>query len=314
MLWETLFHINLMLTGFVKTSNLALILATKMPNIFFEAKSLWEAGERERGFLLLNDYLENQLKHPVFQDASLLYKEPPFGKPRDFYTEVYLLITAYRLPDVSFCSLFPLIWQLNPHQRWINALLEADLYSEFYFEESEKRLNRQVELEIIADVLLKAAFKGLLGSDLNEEPFIRRAVLPIERIEEINDWTWGILKSILLERLPEAYANCPLNFWVQLAKTELEEFVSRFLQDVFLDLPIETAALRWKVIVCYRSSYADTVKNSIEKLLADNHNFDWLTEMVRVDAGITSVSNGFVWLKALSLALQQENFSSLLQA
>ena len=284
-----------------------------MPNIFFRAKSLWDAGERESAFFLLNDYLEKSLGHPVFQDASPLYKGSPFGQPRDFYTEVYLLITTYRIPDVSFGSLFRLIWILNPHQRWITALLEADLYSRFYFEESSEKLNiRKAELNAIADVLVEAALKGLLGSDPNEEPFIRRAVLPIERIQEIEDWTWGPLKSILLERLPKAYAACSSDFWVQLAATELEEFVIRFLQDIFLDLSVENGELRWKVIVRYRSSYANTVKNSLERLLSNNLDSDWLTEIVRVDAGFTSVTDGAAWLAALSLALRLEDFSDLL--
>ncbi|GEM_PF-6742355 len=283
-----------------------------MPNVFFKAKYLWDVGDRKLAFLMLNNYFENKLECPVFQHTCEFYEIFHFGQPNNFYTEVALLVTTCRLPEVSFCCLFSEIWDLDPHQRWINILLNTELCSDYYLAEPSEKLRKNADFKLVTELLVKAALKGILGDNPNEEPFVRRAVLPIDRIQEVGNSAWGTLKEMLLERLPEAYSACPPDFWAQLALREPEEVVMRFFHDVFLDIPVETAELRWKSIIRYHPSYADAIHNSLRKLLTLNGSPNWLTTMVKIDAGFTLVNDGAAWLESLSVALKKVNFKTLL--
>jgi hypothetical protein len=282
-----------------------------MANVFFQSKYLWEYQSREQGFSLLNEHFVNSLGQSVFQDVSPLTNEPTFGQPRTFYTDVYLLITQYRSADISFCRLFPLMWELNPHQRWINVLVEADLYSDLFLEKIPDTGKRDAEIEVIAGLLVQDAAKGILGANSNEYPLIRRAILPMERIQAVEDWRWGPLKSSLLHRLPNGYSACTLDFWKMLSSTEPENFFVRFLQDIFLDLPLETSEIRWRTIVQYYKSYANTVQKLVEQFLARDGFSLWLEEIARLDAGFAGVDDGLQWLSSLYEALSQRSFSKL---
>lgn len=266
-----------------------------MPNAFFRAKLLWKTGEREAGFLLLNDYLKNNLGQPVFQLSSQLLQTSWLEQ---FENAVMVMLIDYRISTTPFSQVFSLIWDLDPSQRWIDFLLGRDLR-----EDSNP--------EILANALISKASKGLLGPSPTERPNGGRAVLPIEEVRQVE--FWGKLRVILLDRLPEAYSSCSKNFWAQLATQESEAVVIRFLHDLFVHFshPIDVAETRWKVIVRDHRDYANAVLIALETLLNSTKDTDWLTEIVHIDAGFTFVSDGSTWLRILFSALEQQDFARL---
>lgn len=304
-----------------------------MPNVFFRAKLLWKEGERKSGFLLLNDYLEKDIGQPVFIAAPRLL-DSSLDLEMSFENAVWSMLNDSELLQAPFGRVFTLIWKLNPNQTWIQLLLNRNFYNDEYFwtvyGRNEEFVTKVVEndfqidskyatsilkneFEMIANVLVASAVKGILGANASERPNNGRAVLPVEDIQEVKDENWGALKAMLLERLPKAYADCPPDFWTQLASNEPEEVVMRFLHDLFSEYghSIAVAKTRWTVIVRDHGAYANAVRTALENLLNTKYETEWLTEIVRVDAGFTSVKDGAAWIKALSMALRQEDFSEL---
>jgi hypothetical protein len=304
-----------------------------MPNVFFRAKLLWQAGEREPGFLILNDYLVKEIGQPVFVAARrLLYSSLDPGM--SFEDAVWAMLNDSEILQAPFGQVFSIIWNLNPNQIWILLLLNRNFYNDDYFwsvygqnedfvikvSENDFEIEREWatsllknDFEMIADVLIASALKGILGSNASEGPNNGRAVLPLEDIQEVKEENWGSLKAMLLERLPKAYADCPPNFWTQLASNEPEEVVMRFLHDLFSEFghSIAVAETRWKVIVRDHGAYANAVRTALENLLNRKYDPEWLREIVHVDAGFTTVKDGAAWIKALSMALHQQDFSEL---
>ncbi len=304
-----------------------------MPNVFFRAKLLWQAGEREPGFLILNDYLEKEIGQPVFTAAPRLL-DISLDSGMRFESAVWAMLNDSEILQAPFGQVFSIIWNLNPNQTWIQLLLNRNFYNDDYFwsvygqnedfvikvSENDFEIDRELatsllknDFEMIADVLIASALKGILGSNASEQPNNGRAVLPVEDIQEVKEDNWGSLKAMLLERLPKAYADCPPDSWTQLASNEPEEVVMRFLHDLFSEFghSIAVAETRWKVIVRDHGAYANAVRTALENLLNRKYDPEWLTEIVRVDAGFTSVKDGAAWLKSLSMALRQEDFSEL---
>ena len=304
-----------------------------MPNFFFRAKLLWQLGERETGFLLLNESLEKEIGEPVFIAAPRLL-DISLDSGMRFESAVWSMLNDSEILQAPFGQVFSLIWKLNPNQIWIQLLLNRNFYNDDYFwsvygknddfvtkaSENDFEIDKEFatsllknDFEMIADVLIASALKGILGSNASEQPNNGRAILPLEDIQEVKDENWGPLTTMLLERLPKAYADCPLDFWTQLASNEPAEVVMRFLHDLFSEFghSIAVAETRWKVILRDHGDYANAVGTAVENLLNRKYDPEWLTEIVRVDAGFTSAKDGAAWIKALSMALRQEDFSEL---
>jgi hypothetical protein len=304
-----------------------------MPNVFFRVKLLWQAGERESGFLILNDYLEKEVGQPVFVAAPRLL-DSSLDSGMRFESAVWAMLNDSDILQAPFGQVFSIIWNLNSNQTWIQLLLNRDFYNDDYFwsvygkndefvtkvSENDFEIDREFatsllekDFETITNVLVASALKGILGPNASERPNNGRAILPIEDVQEVKDAYWGPLKAILLERLPKAYADCPPDFWAKLAANEPEEVVMRFLHDLFSEFghSMEVAETRWKAIVRDHGAYANAVRTALEKLLNATYDPELVTEIVRVDGGFAEVNDGAAWLKALSLALRQEDFSEL---
>jgi hypothetical protein len=304
-----------------------------MPNVFFRAKLLWQAGEREQGFFRLNNYFKRELGQPVFMAAPRLL-DSSLDSQMSFESAIWSMLNDSEILQAPFGNVFSIIWHLNPDQTWIQLLLYKNFYDDDYLwsvydqndyfvtkvTENNFEIDRKLatnilknEFDIIVDVLIESALKGLLGSNAAEPPNNGRPVLPVEDIQEVKDTNWGLLKLMLLERLPKAYAECPPDFWTQLAANESEEVVIRFLHDLFTKFghSMEVAETRWKAIKRDHEEYANAVLTALENLLNAQYDAKWVTEIVRVDAGFTDVNDGATWLKALSVALRQEKFGKL---
>ncbi len=304
-----------------------------MPNVFFRAKLLWQAGEHEQGFLRLNNYLKKELGKPVFGAAPRLL-DSSLDSQMSFESAIWSMLNDSEILQSPFGNIFSIIWHLNPDQTWIQLLLNKNFYDDDYLwsvydqndhfvtkaTENNFEIDRKLatnmlknEFDIIVDILIDSALKGLLGSNADEPPNNGRPVLPVENIQEVKDANWGLLKLMLLERLPKAYAECPPDFWKQLAVKESEEFLIRFLYNLFAKFShsTEVAETRWKATRRDHEEYANAVLTALGNLLNSQYDAKWLTEIVRVDAGFTDVNDGATWLKALSVALRQENFNKL---
>ena len=304
-----------------------------MPNVFFQSKLLWQTGERRSAIEMLNSYLEKKIGQLAFVAAPRLLNSSLDPK-MSFESGVWAMFNDNETLKAPFGQVFSIIWNLDPNQTWIQLLLNRDFYNDDYFwsvygenetfiekiSENDFEIEREFaasllasDFETIADLLIASARKGILGSNASERPNNGRAVLPIEDIQEVKYENWGTLKAILLERLPKAYAECPVNFWVKLADDEPEEVVMRFLHDLFSEFghSMEVAEIRWKAITRDHKAYANAVCLALEKLLNTPYDPEWLTEIVRIDGGFMKVNNGAAWLEMLSSSLQQKSFSEL---
>ena len=197
------------------------------------------------------------------------------------------------------CATSPEIWRVELMQ--------------FGFDEAlVEPLVQLAGFDAIADALSESAAKGLLAPDF-EGPNSGRPALPIEEIKLVKEERWGPLKQILVRRLTKAYADCPNDFWLRLAMNEPTDVLTRFLHDLFgkYSHPMDVAELRWKAIRQDHPPYATAAVVSLEHVLRTCNDPQFLSDLVRIDAGLMTVEDGKLWLGALSVALQTEDFGSL---
>jgi hypothetical protein len=284
-----------------------------MPNAFFRAKSLWDAGHLEDGLGVLNAYLDQELGAPAFVPTPRILYEGAF--PR-LELAVFSMLSDNRHLQATFGEVFVQIWKLYPHTIWIGVLLEHNFYDDdeyFDFENISAEASRERDFSIIATAIVDSAVRGIVGPDY-EGPNNGRPILRIEDIQAVPDSNWGLLKNVLLSRLPNAYAACPPDFWARRAANEPDELLMWFLHDLFLEFghPLDVIEARWKAIRRGQPAYADAAVIALEMVLNTQHDPDWFTDVVRIDAGVKEVDDGTAWLRSLSEALRQEDFSRLI--
>lgn len=280
---------------------------------------LWDQGNRQGGFDLLNSYLGGKLGSPPFIPRQQLFESELFSS--FYHAIIKLMLDTYMLRS-DFQVVFPEMWKLDPSQYLVVILLQKDFSKEVYsemldpFEEvlELEIKNGEEEFSAIVDVLVESATKGILGADPSERPNGGRSVLSIQEISNVQDSKWGKLKELLLNKLPEAYATCPPTFWEKLALEEPEDVFFRFLHDLFLIhcSPVEVVESRWKLISNYYKPYSKAVLESFQALLNSNYNEEYLLEIVHVDAGFILVENGRKWLESLYYALTKSDFRELI--
>jgi hypothetical protein len=216
-----------------------------------------------------------------------------------------------------FAAVWTLIWELDPNEIWLSLLLnynfEQEIDSVWDEPEDMPAASTSQDFSKLVAVLLESARKGILSPNAIDTPNGGRAVLTIAQIQEIEEAKWGILKEMLLEKLPSAYGECPSDFWQQLAITEPTEVVLRFLPNLFAyyNQTLETAQLRWQVITDRFEGFSTAVMTSLNTMLTANHDPKWLTEVVQADAGFTTVEDGTAWFQILQEALINHDFSKL---
>ena len=286
-----------------------------MPNVYFKARMFWRLGERERAISLLNEYIEGKTNKIAFLPTKRYFKS---DKMDWFDTAVSIMLNDGYVLRIPFGQVFPILWSLDPYQNWIELLLAHDFSkevdSELFEEEEPVDLdNSDSDLRLIANALLSSAEKGILGSNSSEHPNGGRPVLPVDWVKEVDDTHWGLLKNLLLDKLPNAFAACPPDFWERLALDEPLEVLERFLHDLFLryDHPLDVIETRWKVIRRDFAPYASASIMALSNVLRDIQNLDTLNDIVRIDAGILSTNDGKAWLESLLYAMQTEDFSNV---
>ena len=285
-----------------------------MPNCFFVAKRRWEAEDLAGGARTLNECLERELGGPAFEPHSRVFNSQYFAR---FDTGVAAMLSDEHMRKTSFGALFAVIWRWHPDQIWIGVSVDFNFFEHFDrfgFDEALVEPLRQLGgFEAIVGTLCDAAVKGLLAPEF-EGPNSGRPALPLADIERIKDERWGPLKPVLLKRLKEAYEQCPKDFWARLAANDPEGVLIRFLHDLFGNCPhpMDVAELRWKAITRGHPAYAAAVLTSLEHVpRTRSDDRQWLTDVVRIDAGFTSVEDGSQWLSALLMALRASDFTDL---
>jgi hypothetical protein len=282
-----------------------------MPNAFYQAKLLWEAGQMSEALDLVNRNFEAVLGNRAFEPDTRLYS----GAFTHFPNALFAVANDPGMLRIGFGAYFAGIWSLDPDDLWIGLLLNYDFYPQPKLAEDEdERVGwpRTSEFASIESALAVAARKGLLAP-ADEGPNNGRPVLDLERIKAVPESRWGALKRILLESLASAYEACPQDFWERLALQEPADVLERFLHDLFARYhrPIPDIQLRWAGIVRYQKAYAGAVLSVLDLVLDRNRDQAHLTEIVRVDAGFPMVDDGISWLASLRGALGNGDFSVL---
>jgi hypothetical protein len=284
-----------------------------MPNCFFVTKRRWEAGDLTGSVHSLNECLERELEGPAFSPGPRIFNSNHFAR---FETAVAAMLSDGHMRRTSFGALFAVIWRCHPDQIWVGVLLDFNFFEHFErfgFDEALVEPLRQLGgFDAIVDALGESALKGLLAPDF-EGPNSGRPTLRIADVEKVKEERWGPLKQMLLSRLKEAYEQCPKDFWARLAVSEPEDVLIRFLHDLFGNFrhPPDVAELRWKAITRDHPAYATAVLTSLEHVLQSCDDPQWLTDVVCIDAGFTSVEKGKQWLDVLLVALRTADFNAL---
>jgi hypothetical protein len=284
-----------------------------MPNCFFVAKRHWEGQDLVGGVDLLNQCLERDLGKPAIAADERIFNSRHFLR---FETAVSAILADVHMRKASFGALFAAIWRWEPDQIWVGLLLDFNFFAHFdHFGFDEALVEPLVQIagfDAIADALSESAAKGLLAPDF-EGPNSGRAALPIEEIKLAEEKRWGPLKQILERRLTKAYRDCPNDFWLRLAMNEPTDVLTRFLHDLFgkYSNPMEVAELRWKAIKEDHPPYAMAAIVSLEHVLQTCSDPKFLSDVVRIDAGLMTVEDGKLWLGALLVGLRTADFSSL---
>jgi hypothetical protein len=281
-----------------------------MPNALFRAKEVWDGGDRQSGLAILQQDLESEINQVAFEPEPRLFFPDSFGQ---FEGAVFSMLDSATMLKAPFGLVYAPIWRMDPSAQWIGLLRHHTFNDPLDFEEFADLELPPLEFAFpaIVDTLTASARTGLLAPDY-EGPNNGRPVLRMADVDEIDDAQWGELKPMLRSALPAAYAESPVDFWERLADDDSEGVVVRFLHDLFLDHrpALDLSDTRWKLIVEQQPPYAAAVQRALEKLRASDHPVDYLTELVRIDAGLL-VDDGRAWLDQLQDALARGELMTL---
>ncbi len=281
-----------------------------MPNPFFRAKEVFDSGDQQEGIAQLERHLESDIGEVVFEPEPRIFFPDAFG---ELEGAVYSMLDSPTMLKAPFGRAFAWVWDMNPHRQWLGLLLHHEFTDPLDFKEFADLELPPIDFayEAIVDALTESARRGLLAPNY-EGPNNGRPVLRLAEVESVDDQQWGELKPRLLDALPQAFTACPSDFWERLAETDAEGVLTRFLHDLFLDHrpPLDVTDSRWKVIVEQQSRYASAAQQALGAVLAANDTAEYLTEVVRIDAG-RRVADGRSWLQQLQEALVQRDLRSM---
>lgn len=290
-----------------------------MPNVYFRAKHLWEHGDREGGFALINHAISDHIGNEPFARPDTLLSG-------SFVSRYELLVgnllsetfvnSARTFLQAPFGRVWAALWMLDRFDYWVHILLRYDFFRRpeaigFDDEKFTPPMNEERDYDSIIDVLAESARKGELSPHGHDQPNGGRPVLTLEMLDAVNDVRWGALKPRLRTRLAEAYEMTPADPWRCRMGEDPEGIAIDFLHDLFgrYGSPSSAAEARWKAIRRDHPAYAHAAQEALGRLL-DHASPVYANEVVKYDAG-RDVADGAVWLQALTKALETEVFSAL---
>jgi hypothetical protein len=292
-----------------------------MANAYFRAKSLWETGQAREAFALFEGHFRERVGiEPVFLPPEHLFES---SEPCGFESAVEILLTgsvamsAQRLLQAPLGRVLPHLLGLDPFQQWVDVLVGYDFFTPpsagpMDLEEYAPAPNSDEDLQLIVSALSVMAQRGLLSGDARELPHGGRPVLTIETVEAVEPARWGTLRSMLLDKLPDAYAAAPADAWARLAASDPESIVARLLHHLFgrYHQAISYADTIWRLIRENHNVYGDAARTALATVLAQS-SASRLAELVRYDAGLQAIADARGWLTVLAAALEDGNLSRL---
>lgn len=277
-----------------------------MANVYYQARAIWDSGQREEGFRLLNDYLEAKLGQPVFRPHSRVFRVDSLRRWDDAFIVLYGNSGSLVAP---FGRVFPMLWEQNPSPNLIARLRNHD-FSETpdipdYLAELEgidsfDVVHTDRDFAAVTDALLEAARCGLLRNDPDENRRTGVACLPLDEIRGVPQPQWGPLRDALLRLLPEAYAACPPDFFRRLAKSDALGTVSRLLHSAFAENYPAPATIRMNLerVIRLAPAYRDALVDALDYVLTQT-TIEEQQDLVRYDAALAEPVDASGWLRKL---------------
>lgn len=264
-----------------------------MANVYYQARAVWDSGQREEGLRILNDYLEAKLGQPVFRPHSRVFRVESLRRWDDAFSVLYGSSGSLVAP---FGRVFPLLWALNPSPNLIARLRNYD-FSETpnipdYLAELEGLsqfdvVHTERDFAALTNVLLDAARRGLLCPDPDENRRTGLACLPLDEIRDIAPIKWGALRDALLRLLPAAYAARPPDFFRRWAESDALGMVSRFVHSAFAENYPAPATVRMNLerVIRLAPAYRDALVDALGRVLTQT-SAEAQQDLVRYDAAL----------------------------
>lgn len=274
-----------------------------MPNAFYVAKRAWENGDPHRALDLLVGHLAGHGVLDPFGDPASMLDHP---SPHDFEEWVAALMTA-TLPNsaqtvlqVPLARVWVPIFELDPAQHWIDALLAYDFHPAPRAlgaddQEHTPPAHSSADLEYLAEALFDAARTGLLSPDPLDRLLGGRPVLPPAELDDVDTARWRELLPVARIQLSRGYAAAPASPWRHLLEADPHGVAERFVHDMVgrKRTSPRAVATRWSAIRNRSPEHAETVLTALRTVLADK-DYD-VHQMVKIDAG--QIGQSRVWLE-----------------